>query len=113
MRRLLPLALLAFVLAPAAIAQVGDTGGDPGCGLTYPCDSDFPPPDDQGGMVIIRCRDTAGCPQCSSNWQTQEVICERKPENTSGVCKCQPIGWVRDQYGVRPKCSTEGACSIH
>jgi hypothetical protein len=111
MRSFLLAALLTVVLAPATMAQIGDTGGDPGCGLTVPCDSDFPPDDQAGTTKIVSCTNSFGCPLCAVNFNTNEVICEAK-QGQWGHCTCRPIGWVKDRWGLRPSCQVEGSCTV-
>lgn len=113
MRNYLLLALLTLgALALPASAQVGDTGGDPGCGTFVPCDSDFPDDTGSGGDGRIQsCKIVGGCPLCTRNWTTGATVCS-VTQGQMGHCKCTPNGTTTDKYGrTIPRCITEGGCT--
>jgi hypothetical protein len=109
MRFLILFAVL-LVTIPVS-AQIGDTGGDPGCGIEYPCDSDFPDDQDAGGMKIIKCTNSYGCPMCGIDTVKRTAVCYTL-YGQWGLCTCTPTGTYTDKYGIlRPRCAGEGSCT--
>jgi len=112
MRNTLGVALLILcALSFPASAQVDD-GGDTGCGMTYPCDSDFPDETGSGGGSTLQsCKMIGGCPICTTDFNTRQTVCSVSQGQT-GHCKCTPNGTMTDKYGrTIPRCTTEGGCT--
>ena len=100
-----------LLLSMPLFAQVGDTGGDQGCGIDYPCDSDFPDETDNAGSKVVKCTKSYGCPLCGLDYNKRTAVCFTN-YGQFGHCSCTPLGTYTDKYGIlRASCKVEGSCT--